>query len=148
MSRKLQLSKQQMEQMEDAYWTTEDRPHFRVPDTYAARLAYERESLSHQVLSAVKEFRDSRGLTQQQLALELGVSEGRVSQVLSGDQNLTLKTLASLAAALKGHFEIKLVNAAGGRWECPDSPTSAFRAQRTAPASAASLSEPHIAQGA
>jgi transcriptional regulator with XRE-family HTH domain len=30
----------------------------------------------------------------------MGVSPGRVSQILSGDENLTLRTLSSVAAAL------------------------------------------------
>jgi transcriptional regulator with XRE-family HTH domain len=42
------------------------------------------------------------------LAARMGVSPGRVSQVLSGGENLTLRTLASLGAALDAHFEVEL----------------------------------------
>lgn len=42
------------------------------------------------------------------LAARMGVSPGRVSQVLSGGENLTLRTLASLASALDAHFEVEL----------------------------------------
>ena len=37
----------------------------------------------------------------------MGVSPGRVSQVLSGGENLTLRTLVSLATALDGRFEVQ-----------------------------------------
>ncbi len=121
----------------------------RVPDNHAARAAYERESLSDQVLTAVREYMTGRNLTQQHLAAELGVSEGRVSQILSGEQNLTLKTLASLAAALKGHFEIRLVSATGGRWESGDPSVLVPSGQRR-PASLPTtrMSGSRIAQGA
>ncbi|HEY2488278.1 MAG TPA: helix-turn-helix domain-containing protein [Streptosporangiaceae bacterium] len=46
--------------------------------------------------------------TQADLAGRMGVSPGRVSQVLSGGENLTLRTLVSLATALDGRFEVQL----------------------------------------
>ena len=49
-----------------------------------------------------------RGLTRADLAARMGVSPGRVSQVLSGGENLTLRTLVSLATALDGRFEVQL----------------------------------------
>lgn len=47
-------------------------------------------------------------ITRADLAARMGVSPGRVSQVLSGGENLTLRTLASLASALGAHFEVEL----------------------------------------
>jgi transcriptional regulator with XRE-family HTH domain len=47
-------------------------------------------------------------LTRADLASRMGVSPGRVSQVLSGGENLTLRTLASLAAALGTQFDLTL----------------------------------------
>ena len=47
-------------------------------------------------------------VTQADLAGRMGVSPGRVSQVLSGGENLTLRTLVSLATALDGRFEVQL----------------------------------------
>jgi transcriptional regulator with XRE-family HTH domain len=47
-------------------------------------------------------------ITRADLAARMGVSPGRVSQVLSGGENLTLRTLASLASALGAHFELEL----------------------------------------
>lgn len=46
-------------------------------------------------------------LTRADLAGRMGVSPGRVSQVLSGGENLTLRTLVSLATALDGRFEVE-----------------------------------------
>jgi DNA-binding phage protein len=38
----------------------------------------------------------------------MGVSPGRVSQILSGDENLTLRTLSSVVTALGAEFEVNL----------------------------------------
>ena len=46
-------------------------------------------------------------VTRADLAGRMRVSTGRVSQVLSGGENLTLRTLASLATALDGQFEVQ-----------------------------------------
>lgn len=47
-------------------------------------------------------------VTQADLAGRMSVSPGRVSQVLSGGENLTLRTLVSLATAFDGRFEVQL----------------------------------------
>jgi transcriptional regulator with XRE-family HTH domain len=49
-----------------------------------------------------------RGLSRAELASRMGVSPGRVSQILSGGENLTLRTLAALSTALDAHFGIEL----------------------------------------
>jgi transcriptional regulator with XRE-family HTH domain len=49
-----------------------------------------------------------RRITRAELADRMGVSAGRISQVLSGDENLTMRTLASLAMALDARFEVQL----------------------------------------
>ena len=46
-------------------------------------------------------------VTRADLAGRMGVSPGRVSQVLSGGENLTLRTLVSLATALDGRFDVQ-----------------------------------------
>jgi transcriptional regulator with XRE-family HTH domain len=48
------------------------------------------------------------GLTRADLAARMGVSPGRVSQILSGGENLTLRTLAALSTALDARFDIQL----------------------------------------
>jgi transcriptional regulator with XRE-family HTH domain len=47
-------------------------------------------------------------LTRADLASRLGVSPGRVSQILSGSENLTLRTIASLTTALDARLELAL----------------------------------------
>jgi transcriptional regulator with XRE-family HTH domain len=76
-----------------------------------------------------------RGLTRADLASRMGVSPGRVSQVLSGGENLTLRTLASLATALDAQFELEL--------RPPASVASAVSADHTAqPAATAPAEQP------
>jgi transcriptional regulator with XRE-family HTH domain len=48
------------------------------------------------------------GLTRAELAGRMGVSPGRISQVLSGGENLTLRTLAALSTALDAQFDVQL----------------------------------------
>ncbi len=69
------------------------------------------EALSQLVTQLTNEINwhlHERGLTRADLASRMGVSPGRVSQVLSGGENLTLRTLASLATALDAQFELEL----------------------------------------
>ncbi|MDF5758223.1 helix-turn-helix transcriptional regulator [Spongiactinospora sp. TRM90649] len=47
-------------------------------------------------------------ISRAELASTMGVSAGRVSQILSGEENLTLRTLGSVADALGARFEIGL----------------------------------------
>lgn len=49
-----------------------------------------------------------RGLTRADLAARMGVSPGRVSQILGGGENLTLRTLAALSTALDARFGVEL----------------------------------------
>lgn len=58
----------------------------------AARLAVDAVSLMNRV-------RESSGLTQRELASRLGVGESRVSQILHGDGNVRVATLARVLRA-------------------------------------------------
>jgi len=49
-------------------------------------------------------------LTRSELAGRMGVSPGRISQVLSGGENLTLRTLAALSTALDAQFDLRLTS--------------------------------------
>jgi transcriptional regulator with XRE-family HTH domain len=51
-----------------------------------------------------------RGLSRADLAARMGVSPGRVSQILGGGENLTLRTLAALSCALDAHFDLELTS--------------------------------------
>ena len=106
MPRRGRRDEQQLEQLRRAYLEVDSGPA-EIPDSFEGRAAFERDHLSNQIVDGVEHFMRSRGVSQQELAAKMGVSEGRVSQILSGDQNLTLKTLAGLAAALEGHFHIR-----------------------------------------
>ena len=48
------------------------------------------------------------GLSRAELAARMGVSPGRISQILGGGENLTLRTLAALSTALDARFDIAL----------------------------------------
>jgi transcriptional regulator with XRE-family HTH domain len=49
-----------------------------------------------------------RGISRADLAALMGVSPGRVSQILGGGENLTLRTLAALSTALDARFGVEL----------------------------------------
>jgi transcriptional regulator with XRE-family HTH domain len=71
------------------------------------RRVYEEELLFGEATDTVAALVESLGLTQRELARRLGVSEGRVSQILSGKENLTLRSLASLGWALGMRFDLE-----------------------------------------
>ncbi|MBI0381708.1 helix-turn-helix transcriptional regulator [Streptomyces albiflaviniger] len=50
-----------------------------------------------------------RGMSRTDLARLMDVSPGRVSQILSGDENLTLRSLAAVADALELDIKISFV---------------------------------------
>jgi antitoxin component HigA of HigAB toxin-antitoxin module len=117
MPRRGRLDEQQREQLRRAYIEVGESVPAEIPDSFEGRAAFERDHLSNQFVESVECFMRAHGISQQELAARLGVSEGRVSQILSGEQNLTLRTLAGLAAALRGHFHVKFTDelAVGGR---------------------------------
>ena len=65
-------------------------------------------SLITQVTNEINWYMSEGQISRTDLASRMGVSPGRVSQVLSGGENLTLRTLAALAVALDGRFELEL----------------------------------------
>lgn len=64
------------------------------------RRAFEEELLYGEVSDSFGALLESTGMSKKELARRLGVSQGRVSQILSGEENLTLRTVAALAWAL------------------------------------------------
>jgi transcriptional regulator with XRE-family HTH domain len=74
----------------------------------AEELAGALTSLRAEVTRTINSYLGTRGLTQSELAEQMGVTPGRVSQILAGDENLTLRTLATVAAALGARFEVAL----------------------------------------
>lgn len=72
------------------------------------RITEELTDLITQVTNEIDWLMRENQISRADLATRMGVSPGRVSQVLSGGENLTLRTLASLSAALDAHFEVDL----------------------------------------
>lgn len=62
--------------------------------------------LARQAASALAGLLAQQGMTRSDLAKHMEVSPGRVSQILSGDSNLTMKSLASAAKALGVSVEV------------------------------------------
>ena len=86
-------------------------------------LSRELARLPREVTTAITWRMEQLGVNKAELARAMGVSPGRVSQILSGDGNLTLHTLAAVCVALDARLEAKLV---------PDSPVPASPAAVTA----------------
>jgi transcriptional regulator with XRE-family HTH domain len=71
-------------------------------------------ALVTQVTNEINWYMRERGLTRADLAARMGVSPGRVSQILGGGENLTLRTLAALSTALEARFDLELGGLKGG----------------------------------
>jgi predicted XRE-type DNA-binding protein len=95
-----------VERARNVFWSSADRPTPAMPNTPEAWVAYLRESLSNQITDAIQGRMKRASITQSQMARLLGVSEGRVSQILTGSPNMTLQTIAQLLAAVEGDIEI------------------------------------------
>lgn len=78
------------------------------PGSYGDRLEYELARLPRDLTTAITWYMSEHGVTKRELAKRLGVTPGRVSQVLSGDENLTIRTLAAVCAALDAHLQVEL----------------------------------------
>ena len=73
-----------------------------------ARVDEEMHGLVTQLTNEITFHMRERGISRADLAARKGVSPGRVSQILGGGENLTLRTLAALAAALDARFDFEL----------------------------------------
>lgn len=73
------------------------------------RRVFEEELLFGEATDTAAALLESLGKTQRELARRLGVSEGRISQILSGAENLTLRTLAAVGWALGVRFQLDSV---------------------------------------
>jgi antitoxin component HigA of HigAB toxin-antitoxin module len=62
-----------------------------------------------EVNSAITWYMKKHHVSRADLAKRLGVTPGRVSQVLSGDENLTLRTIGTVAQALRAYVNVRLV---------------------------------------
>ena len=80
------------------------------PDQRAIESQIDDEMLAlvTQLTNEINWYMRERGLTRADLAARMGVSPGRVSQILGGGENLTLRTLAALSTALEARFDVEL----------------------------------------
>lgn len=80
------------------------------PDHRAVEAQIDDEMLAlvTQLTNEIVWYMRERGLSRADLAARMGVSPGRVSQILGGTENLTLRTLAALSTALDARFDIEL----------------------------------------
>jgi transcriptional regulator with XRE-family HTH domain len=80
------------------------------PDQRAAETQIDEELLVlvTQLTNEINWYLRERGLTRADLAARMRVSPGRVSQILGGGENLTLRTLAALSTALDARFDVEL----------------------------------------
>jgi transcriptional regulator with XRE-family HTH domain len=78
------------------------------PDQVEAKVDEEMHALVTQLTNEITFHMRESGITRADLAARMGVSPGRVSQILGGGENLTLRTLAALATALDARFDFEL----------------------------------------
>ena len=72
---------------------------------------YEFDKLAIEVGEQIVARMAERRMTQADLAREMGVSRARVSQILRGNDNLTLKSIVAVAIALDCRIEFRLQDA-------------------------------------
>jgi transcriptional regulator with XRE-family HTH domain len=72
-------------------------------------LEYELARLPRDVTTAITWYMEEKRISQRELARRMKITPGRVSQILSGDENLTLRSLAAVCVGLGAHFQIDLV---------------------------------------
>jgi transcriptional regulator with XRE-family HTH domain len=70
---------------------------------------YKAEGLLIDVAEQVVRLLHRRGLTQSELARKLGCSDAYVSKLLSGVENMTLRTLSDIGTVLKSNVDFAFV---------------------------------------
>ena len=70
---------------------------------------YFREDLNFEVAEAICRVMDEKGVSKAQLAEIAGVSKSNITQLLSGDQNMRLTTIADLLFALDARLKVTAV---------------------------------------
>lgn len=68
-------------------------------------------NLAGRVMALLASTRDQKGMTSRRLASALGITEGRVSQVMNGDGNVHIATLAKFMRAMGYLVELRVVPA-------------------------------------
>ena len=76
--------------------------------TYDGDPDYEFDGVAIDIGEQIVARMEERGMTQADLARAMGVSRARVSQILRGNDNLTLKSIVAVAIALDCRVEMLL----------------------------------------
>jgi transcriptional regulator with XRE-family HTH domain len=92
-------------------------------------LLLEQERLKGLVADALAQALQQTGMTKAEFAKSLGVSQARVSQILSGAENLTLESLASVSLPLGLTWNIQLSKQVVWSLEQPDEQLREARVQ-------------------
>lgn len=71
-----------------------------IPTTLEGRLIWQREYTKLEATELICGVMKEKGVTRGELAVLLGVTRGRVSQILDGGANMTLGTLSDCLTAL------------------------------------------------
>lgn len=85
---------------------------------------YFREDLIFEVTEAICKIMEERDISKVELARIAGVSKSNITQLLSGDQNMRLSTVADLLFALGAKLEVAAVPLASELKDILDSTTS------------------------
>jgi transcriptional regulator with XRE-family HTH domain len=72
------------------------------------RIDEELTGLITQLTNEISWYLGERDISRAELAARMGVSPGRVSQILGGGENFTLRTLAAMSTALDAGFAAQL----------------------------------------
>jgi transcriptional regulator with XRE-family HTH domain len=110
------------------------------------RRSFEEEVLFGEATDTIAALLESMDISQRELAQRLSLTEGRISQILSGSENLTLRTLAAIGWALGVRFELDptpMADRSGTPAE-QDAPAPAWLAEFKRPAA---LSLPDLVSG-
>lgn len=70
--------------------------------------AYQAERLALAVTEEISRRMQEEGVTKAELARRLGVSKARITHLLNGSPNLTLRTIASVAVALGSEVDLRI----------------------------------------
>jgi transcriptional regulator with XRE-family HTH domain len=115
-----------------------------MPRVLMSRGGHDRQALNHELArlprdltTAITWSMKQQGMNRADLARALGVTPGRVSQILSGDGNLTLRTLAAVCVALDVRLDAKLVPNKGDFPEKDEQYPRSTAAPQTVPGSPA-----------
>lgn len=96
-------------------------------------LLMEQETLFLEATEVLCELLDREGVSRAELARRLGKSRGFVTQTLSGEKNLTLKTLAHFATVLGYRLSVGAMPLArASRGDLPSNPVTRYSRSRGA----------------